>query len=122
MRPTLEGASDVWTVQKAEPVDEAVIDVATRSRRDLGPKAPTPRAFRWAALWVLPYLILGISWAIANPPSAAADEHNNLIKILAAGRFDIGEKYEGPPGEEVYRDPQQLDLQDRRGAGRARGE
>ena len=83
----------------AEPVDEVI--APTRSRRDLGPKAPTPRAFRWAVLWVLPYLILGISWAIANPPSAAADEHNNLIKILAAGRFDIGEKYEGPPGEEV---------------------
>src|SRR6478672_2807553 len=99
MRPTLEGASDM-AVQKAEPVDEAV--TPTRPRRDLGPKAPTPRAFRWAALWVLPFLVLGLSWAIANPPSAAADEHNNLIKILAAGRFDIGEKYDGPAGDTLY--------------------
>lgn len=85
--------------EAAGPLDEAVAPAS--SRHDLGPKAPTPKAFRWAALWVLPYLILCISWAIANPPGAAADEHDNLVKILAAGRFDIGEKYDGPPGEVV---------------------
>ena len=48
---------------------------------------------------MLPYLVLCVSWALANPAGAAADEHDNMVKILAAARFDIGTKYEGPASD-----------------------
>lgn len=51
---------------------------------------------RWAAVFCLPLLLLGIVWAFANPPGAAPDERDHLVKALAAGRFDIGVEYSGP--------------------------
>lgn len=52
---------------------------------------------RVAALFVLPYLLLGLAWAVTNPPGAAPDESDHLVKALGAGRLNIGEEYRGPP-------------------------
>jgi hypothetical protein len=59
-----------------------------------GGRAPNP--WRVAALFVLPYLLLGLAWAFSNPPGAAPDESAHLIKALGMAHLDIGTKYEGP--------------------------
>jgi hypothetical protein len=51
-------------------------------------------------LWVLPYLILGCAWAFTNPPGAAPDESDHLVKALAAARLDLGRPFEGSLGED----------------------
>lgn len=56
----------------------------------------TRAAWRWAALFALPYLLLGAAWVASNPPSAAPDENHHLIKALGMGRLDIGEEYDEP--------------------------
>jgi hypothetical protein len=48
---------------------------------------------------VLPYVLLGLAWVGSNPPGAAPDESDHLIKALAAGKLDIGEKLEDRLGE-----------------------
>ena len=58
-------------------------------------------AARWALLWVLPYLILGIVWAFTNPPGAAPDEPDHLVKAIAAGRLDIGVPFAGSYGTDL---------------------
>src|SRR5690348_4636015 len=50
---------------------------------------------RLAAAFVLPYLLLGLVWALANPAIAAPDEDAHLVKALGMARFDIG--VPGPP-------------------------
>lgn len=50
-----------------------------------------------AALVVVPYLLLGLAWAVTNPPGASPDEPDHLIKALGAGRLEIGDTYEGAP-------------------------
>lgn len=50
---------------------------------------------RLAATFVLPYLLLGLVWALANPAIAAPDEDAHLVKALGMARFDIG--VPGPP-------------------------
>ena len=52
---------------------------------------------RAAAILVLPYFVLGLVWAFANPPGAAPDEIEHLVKALGAARLDVGTKYHGPP-------------------------
>ncbi len=59
-----------------------------------------PRALRWAVFVVLPYLILGLVWVFSNPPDAAPDEHDHLIKALGAGQFDVGVAYAGQPADQ----------------------
>ena len=56
-----------------------------------------PKALRWAMLVVLPYLVLALVWAFTNPPDAAPDEHDHLIKALGAGQFDVGVPFDGQP-------------------------
>ena len=56
---------------------------------------PRPRAAdqvpqRLVALFVLPYLVLGLVWVLANPAMAAPDEDAHLVKALGMARFDIG--------------------------------
>lgn len=63
--------------------------------REARPRSDRP--VRLAAFLTIPYLLLGIVWAASNPPGAAPDESDHLIKALAAGRLDIGEEYVGPP-------------------------
>lgn len=46
--------------------------------------------WRIAALFVLPYLLLGIAWLGANPAGAAPDENEHLVKALGIARLDIG--------------------------------
>jgi hypothetical protein len=59
-------------------------------------------AFRWrswvaAALFVLPYFLLGLAWIGSNPPGAAPDEADHLVKALGVARLDVGTRYVGPP-------------------------
>ncbi len=47
---------------------------------------------------LLPYLLLGLFWAGSNPPTAAPDEGDHLVKALGLARLDIG--VPGPPAPE----------------------
>jgi len=49
-----------------------------------------PHPWRIAALFVLPYLLLGIAWLGSNPAGAAPDENDHLVKALGIARLDIG--------------------------------
>ena len=60
-----------------------------------GPPLSPAATRRVVALFVLPYLVLGLVWALANPAIAAPDEDAHLVKALGMGRFDIG--VPGPP-------------------------
>jgi hypothetical protein len=51
----------------------------------------------WAVLLVIPYLLLGMAWVFSNPPSAAPDEADHLIKALGVARLNIGTPYTGAP-------------------------
>ena len=46
--------------------------------------------WRIAALFVLPYLLLGIGWLGSNPAGAAPDEDAHLVKALGVARLDFG--------------------------------
>lgn len=50
-----------------------------------------------AAIFVLPYFLLMVSWAVSNAPGAAPDEPDHLSKSLGMAHFDIGTTYTGPP-------------------------
>jgi hypothetical protein len=54
-------------------------------------------ARRSAALFAVGYLLLGMAWLGSNPPGAAPDEPDHLVKALGVARFDIGAKYTGAP-------------------------
>jgi Predicted membrane protein (DUF2142) len=60
-----------------------------------GPLLSPAATRRVVALFVLPYLVLGLVWAFANPAIAAPDEDAHLVKALGMARFDIGSP--GPP-------------------------
>lgn len=49
-----------------------------------------------AVIFVLPYFLLMISWAVSNAPGAAPDEPDHLSKSLGMARYDIGTTYTGP--------------------------
>ncbi len=53
-------------------------------------------AWRIAALFVLPYVLLGFVWLGSNPVGAAPDEGDHLVKALGMSRLDIGTPYAGP--------------------------
>lgn len=55
---------------------------------DLRVAESTP--WRLAALLVLPYLVLSLMWAISNPPGAAPDETDHLVKAIGNARGSIG--------------------------------
>ena len=59
------------------------------------PPAGTLRVRRVVGLVLLPYLLLGLFWAVSNPPAAAPDENDHLVKALGLARLDIG--VPGPP-------------------------
>lgn len=63
--------------------------------------AREPRSWRWAALFVLPYLVLAVTWSVTNPPGAAPDEPDNLVKAIGSGSFSVGEPGPGAPSDEV---------------------
>ena len=61
------------------------------------------KAWRVVALFVVPYVLLGLAWLGSNPVAAAPDEDAHLVKALGIARFDIGEplgtRVDGPtPG------------------------
>lgn len=55
-----------------------------------GPLLPGRRALRVALLFVVPYVLLGLAWVVANPVAAAPDEESHLVKALGVARLDIG--------------------------------
>ncbi len=55
-----------------------------------GPIVSVDAARRVVALFVLPYVLLGLWWALANPAIAAPDEDAHLVKALGMAQFDIG--------------------------------
>jgi len=54
--------------------------------------------WRVAAIFVLPYLLLGIAWLGSNPAGAAPDEDAHVVKALGIAGLDIGAPYVGPIG------------------------
>ncbi len=54
-----------------------------------------PGVARVVGLFLVPYLLLGLFWAGSNPPTAAPDENDHLVKALALAHLDIG--VPGPP-------------------------
>lgn len=58
-----------------------------------------PRSGPWIAalLFTVPYLLLMAAWAGSNPPGAAPDEPDHLVKALGMASLDIGTEYTGLP-------------------------
>ena len=86
---------------------------------DGGPAGPAARTHSFGggelagrSLLVLPYLVLGFIWAFSNPPDAAPDEHDHLIKALGAGRLDLGVPFAGQRPTSRRRGPKRVDLPD----------
>jgi hypothetical protein len=48
--------------------------------------------WRLAALFVAPFALLALVWALSNPPAAAPDEHDHLTKALGNSVLDFGTK------------------------------
>jgi hypothetical protein len=72
------------------------------STRDIGrPANSLGRSARLALLFVLPYLLLMLVWVASNPPGAAPDESDHLVKALGVGRLTIGTTYTGPVGKRL---------------------
>jgi len=46
-------------------------------------------------MFVLPYLLLMVAWAMSNPPGAAPDESDHLVKALGVAQLEIGEPFTG---------------------------
>jgi len=85
---TSDGPAEATAPPESDEADPAVAhrpDEATR-----------PRAWRWAALFVAAYVALGVAWAVSNPPAAAPDEPDHLVKAIGMGRLDIGDDDEEP--------------------------
>ena len=62
--------------------------------------AREPHPWRCALVFVaLPYLLLGVAWIFANPPSAAPDEQDHLVKALGVGSFQLGVPAEPLPAD-----------------------
>jgi len=59
------------------------------------PPAGRSRVARVVGMVLVPYLLLGLFWAVANPATAAPDENDHLVKALGLARLDIG--VPGPP-------------------------
>jgi Predicted membrane protein (DUF2142) len=74
--------------RRDESSDPAPDADATPSRR--------PGAWRWAALFAAAYMVLGLVWVVTNPPAAAPDEADHLIKAIGMGRLDIGDDVDEP--------------------------
>ena len=59
-------------------------------------RLPRGTPARTAALFVVPYLLLMLAWGMSNPPGAAPDEADHLIKALGVGQLEVGTKFTGP--------------------------
>jgi hypothetical protein len=67
----------------------------SNERGQVTTRLPRDAAVRIAALFVLPYLLLMLAWGMSNPPGAAPDESDHLIKALGVGQLEIGAKLTG---------------------------
>ena len=54
------------------------------------PPTARPSVVRAVGVFLLPYLLLGLFWVVSNPPTAAPDENDHLVKALALAHLDIG--------------------------------
>ncbi len=79
--------------EPAPPDDETAHVASTTAERGRD-------AWRWASLFVAAYLLLGVGWVFSNPPGAAPDEPDHLVKAIGMGRFDIGDEYDEPLPDE----------------------
>lgn len=81
-------------VAGASPVPEA------GSRKDLTAiRVGEDRPWRIAAVFLVPLFLLCALWAISNPPGAAPDESDHLVKAIGTAGFSIG-----TPGEPAPKD------------------
>jgi hypothetical protein len=62
---------------------------------------PRSTPARTATLFVVPYLLLMLAWGISNPPGAAPDEADHLVKALGVGQLEAGAKFTGTPSTNV---------------------
>ncbi|MEO6821795.1 MAG: DUF2142 domain-containing protein, partial [Candidatus Nanopelagicales bacterium] len=81
----------------ARPGDEDIAVLDERPRQSALPRSRPRHLWWWSVLLIVPYLVLGLSWVFSNPPGAAPDEGDHLVKALGVARFDIGTTYLGPP-------------------------
>ncbi|WP_270889050.1 DUF2142 domain-containing protein [Pedococcus sp. 5OH_020] len=65
------------------------------------PANGTRRSARLAGMFVLPYFLLMVVWVASNPPGAAPDESDHLVKALGVGRLSIGSTYTGEAGNRL---------------------
>lgn len=87
-----------FVLRDSSPLEPAS---STAFKPDRRLAAGARRPWRLAALFVVPYLLLMLSWAFANPPGAAPDESDHLVKAMGMATFDIGTDYmpdKPPPG------------------------
>jgi hypothetical protein len=98
--PEVSGAGAPAADPEAGSVTFAADRVATATDGERDDRRRRPRPWRWAALFVGAYTILGVAWAGSNPPSAAPDEPDHLIKAIGMGRLDIGDDYDEPLPED----------------------
>lgn len=94
---TVPGGDTIEAVRADEP---GTSDEATPQADAPDEPRPDRSALRWAGLFVLPYLLLGVSWVFSNPPGAAPDEPDHLVKAIGMGRLDIGDEYDEPLPDE----------------------
>lgn len=82
-----EGDADVtWPGEAPGAAASDAAPLTGRARRFRGPYAV-------AMLFVAPYFLLMVAWALSNPPGAAPDEADQLVKALGVGRLHIGTTY-----------------------------
>ncbi len=70
--------------------DWALAGEARMTEEDVHAPGGERQPWRIAALFVLPYFMLGIAWLGSNPAGAAPDENDHLVKALGIARLDIG--------------------------------
>lgn len=86
---SLVGATDRAAAQTGDPGAEQ----ARRRRPSRVMTVARRGGWSGAALFVLPYLLFMIVWAYTNPPGAAPDESDHLIKSIGIARLQIGVPY-----------------------------
>ena len=60
---------------------------------------PERRPARLAAALVIPVFLLAFAWAFSNPPGAAPDEADHLVKALGTAGLHVGTAAPRPPAD-----------------------
>lgn len=64
---------------------------------DRDPQASESRPWLVAVIFLIPYVLLSVAWAVSNPPGAAPDEPDHLVKALGNSSFSLGAPGPGAP-------------------------